>query len=91
MAEKNLVTTDCYLTLAPQIDYRGVVSGIRVAKVTQVKPKKPTGAPFIHLRIHLPTSIFQAIEAVLDVPPKDIQIIQVESVNANEANDEPKS
>lgn len=71
-----VVQTSCYLTLEPVVR-RGQVVGAKVSKVTQTRPLTPEGAPTIHLKMDIPVSVLEPLEAMLVVPESDIGVIPV--------------
>jgi hypothetical protein len=46
-----------------------------VSKATVNRPTTPIGAPVIHLKLELPRSILEPLQALLIVPESDVEII----------------
>lgn len=56
----------CYLQLEPCFDNWDRLSGFKIAKMTQTRPRTPEGAPLIRCAVRVPRKLFAPYVAIIE-------------------------
>ncbi len=90
------IQTTAYLVLIPQHTYAGTLTGLRVDRVVQSRPKLNSRAIAVKLNISLETAIFEQVLPEVDITIVDRrQLVEpeitVSDPNEPDAEPEPES